>query len=317
MHLKYRDVEILTWLVHMKFMTLDQIGRAFFKDCNPNRACYRRILKLIKGGYIATRKVYTDPKDVYVPTRKVVKLLEQDGFPYAIGLPKDKSFPNFGHERTLVDIRILFHELGISTYIPERIIRSMRPTGACPDAIVITANCIYAIEYEHTEKRLERYQRILERYEIKEHYDKVLYITPTETLRERIKKKYPLPDHIFFISKEALFRDRERAVFFSSKDGFDIDNLMDDSSSQGLETVNPEFLKEVVRPGKEKSWKNKQRFIHYEGGQSKRHEVEERKQFSLDERFDNPEYQAGEARMLSVQQPFCGQDDDDAVEVFE
>lgn len=218
MKLQPRDFQILTWLVHMKFMLLDQIAEVFFEGSNPNRAPYRRILKLMNDGLIDTRKVHEELCDVYVPTKKAVRLLKSNKIPYALGLSKDQAGFNYGHDKTLVDLRIFFRQLGIGVWIPERIIRAVKPRGWHPDGLLLTKNALNAIEYEHTEKKLERYNEILRRYEkAMKCYQRVLYITVSPSLRKRLSYKYGLAPHIFFITKEELFLKRQDAVFKGSE----------------------------------------------------------------------------------------------------
>jgi len=198
-------------------MLLDQIARVFFKGCNPYRAPYRRLLKLVKAGLIETKRVYIESKDLYIPTKKAVKLLMRRGGPYALGLSKDKDFANYEHDKTLIDLRILFGDLGIKTWIPERILRSARPTGSCPDALLVTSNYLYAIEYERTEKKLTRYKEIVERYN-RGNYHAVLFICRSQALIKKIKN-IASSRRFYFISLEDLTKDRENAVFLSWSDG--------------------------------------------------------------------------------------------------
>jgi 2-haloacid dehalogenase len=59
---------------------------------------------------------------------------------------------------------ILFEELGIGLWIPERVIRSVKPHGITPDALIMTVDQVYPVEYERTEKDPVRYKKIFDRY---------------------------------------------------------------------------------------------------------------------------------------------------------
>ncbi len=73
MLIQCRDYDILSWLDHMSFLNRDHIKRVFFKKArNSARAPYRRLLKLREAGLVETVKVYSDPRDLYVP-RDIVK----------------------------------------------------------------------------------------------------------------------------------------------------------------------------------------------------------------------------------------------------
>ena len=104
MQLTERDHEILMWLVHMKFMTLIQITRVFFREgCNPHRAPYRRMRKLMKAGYVTLKRVYIESKAVYVPTKAAVMLLRAQGMPYALGISKNKKKRGISREKKTID----------------------------------------------------------------------------------------------------------------------------------------------------------------------------------------------------------------------
>ncbi len=249
MKLQDRDYELLSWLVQMKFMLLDQITSVFFKGCNSHRAPYRRMLKLMKAGLIETKRVYIESKDLYIPTKKAAKLLMRRGGPYALGISKDKDFANYEHDRTLIDLRVLFMELGIKTWIPERILRSARPTGSCPDALLVTSNYLYAVEYERTEKKLTRYKEIVERYN-RGNYHAVLFICRTQALVKKIKS-VASSRRFYFITLEDLMRARENATFFSWSDGLPMQYLIETSSERDLDDLPREILQYLVSPKKD------------------------------------------------------------------
>lgn len=287
MNVNGRDLEILEWLVHMKFMLLDQIRDAFFKGCNPHRSPYRRILGLMKEGLIAKKKVYIEPKDVYVPTRKAISLLRSKRMPYISGFYKDSTFPGYGHDKMLIDLRILFKDMGIETWVPERVIRSIKSRGACPDALIITNHCHYAIEYEHTEKRLERYREILKRYRDREKYSKVIYVMPSVSLIDRIMRKCDLSDNIFFCIIDHLLRLKEETVFESAHGAFQLlKEMVANRTEATLHDFTSPFLEEIVKPLPDESWKNRKPFIPGGGG-SHRRKKKEQDNFSESEEEDS------------------------------
>ncbi len=237
----------------MKFMLLDQITSVFFKGCNPNRAPYRRMLKLMKAGLVETKRVYTESRDLYIPTKKAVKFLMSRNDPYALGLSKDKDFANYEHDRTLIDLRVLFMELGIKTWIPERILRSARPTGSCPDAILVTPNYLYAIEYERTEKKPTRYKEIFERYD-RGNYHAVLYICRSPSLITKMRKRFDPSRRFYFIALDQLLTERGNAIFFSRSDGLPVQCLAETSAVHDLNDLPRELLTFLVSPKKDQSF---------------------------------------------------------------
>lgn len=251
MKLQARDYEILSWLVQMKFMLLDQITSVFFKGCNSHRAPYRRLLKLMKAGLIETKRVYTESRDLYIPTKKAVKFLMSQNDPYALGLSKDRDFANYSHDKTLIELRVLFRELGIQTWIPERILRSAKPTGSCPDALLVTLNYLYAVEYERTEKKLTRYKEIVERYN-RGNYHAVLFICRAQALVKKIKS-IASSRRFYFMTLEDLTRARENAVFVSWSDGLPVQYLIETSSKRDLSDLPREVLQYLVVPTKDRT----------------------------------------------------------------
>lgn len=245
----------------MKFMLLDQIAKVFFEDCNPNRAPYRRLLKLMKVGLIETKRISIEPRDLYVPTQDAVKLLRAEGIPYSMGISKDTDFICFRHDKTLIDLRILFKDLGIKIWVPERVIRSINPTGCTPDALLLNQSYIYAIEYERTEKKLTRYQDIFYRYERGQNYDAVLYISPGRAFISKIKEKYVPSRRFYFITLKELLEGKENATFFSMSDGLPVKQFVNESTQCDLKEAPREFLEHIIRPKANDSWEDRKPFI--------------------------------------------------------
>lgn len=247
MRLMERDQYILAWILHMRFSHLDQIGEKFFPGCNIHRAPYRRMQKLVKAGLVGTQKVYSDPRDLYIPTTDAVTALVAGNYPFAIGVAKDKTFVNYFHDRELVDLRILFEALGIGLWIPERVIRSVKPHGITPDALIMTVDQVYPVEYERTEKDPARYKKIFDRYNYSSKFEKVLYILPSERRIESLKKKTGYVwQKFYFISLEELEREKGDAVFRSSQGELPVRVLMDYSMDGTLADRPREEIKAIV-----------------------------------------------------------------------
>ena len=262
-----RDLTILAWLVHMRFSHLDQIGGKFFPGCNIHRAPYRRMLKLIAAGLVRTQKVYSDPRDLYVPTEAAVAALKASHYPFAIGIAKDKTFVNYSHDRELIDLRILFEGLGVGLWIPERVIRSVKPRGGSPDALILNVDQVYAVEYERTEKEPARYKKIFDRFNNSDKYAKVLYILPTEKRIESLKKKMGyIWQKFYFVSEECLHLEKRDAVFRSSQGELPIRALAEYSMTGSLHDMIREEIKEVVESKTPGAWQNSKLFASCGGG---------------------------------------------------
>ena len=261
MLIQERDYSILLWLLHNPFSKRKQIEKPFFKSRNTDRAPYRRLLKLVKEGLVETVRVYTEPEQLYLATRKAVVLLRSAGFQYVPGVLKDKRCKNFDHDSKLIDLRVLFWELHIGIWVPERVIRSIKPRGNSPDALLLTTDANYAIEYELTTKEPQRYTKIFDRYATKENYDAVLYILPTEARIEKLREKLGyIQKKIYFISEEKLFQEKANATFFSSSDGLPVQQLIEHSRTGSIEELEREELEEVIQREDSEAWKDRKPF---------------------------------------------------------
>ena len=248
MLIQERDYEIMAWLDHMSFAHLGEIQDVFFEGCNPDRAPYRRMLKLMEADLVETVKVYSDPRDLYMLTHAGLARLRAVGFQYVPALPKDKRFKNYDHDYGLIRLRVLAREMKLGIWVPERVIRSIKPRGSCPDALLLTANANYAVEYElNTKEPFDRYKEIFNRYDANGKYDAVLYVLPTERRLQNMREKLGyIQKKIFFISEETLFQEKAKATFFSSCDGLPVERLIYGSRSGPLEALEREELKEII-----------------------------------------------------------------------
>lgn len=295
MMIQERDYEIMAWLDHMSFSHLKEIQDVFFEGCNPDRAPYRRMLKLMEAGLVETVKVYSDPRDLYVLTHAGLARLRAVGFQYVPALPKDKRFKHYEHDYGLIRLRVLAREMKLGIWVPERVIRSIKPRGSCPDALLLTANANYAVEYELNAKEpLERYKAIFNRYDASKNYDAVLYVLPTEARIQKLREKLGyIQKKIFFISEEKLFHEKDKATFFSSCDGLPVEQLIYWSRSGPIEALEREELKAVIQREDPEAWKDRKPFsggghrskAAEESGGQKNEEREEDASSEEDENF--------------------------------
>ncbi len=134
----------------------------------------------------------------------------------------------------------------------------------------MTADAHYAVEYEYSEKEMERYKRIFDYYGYQKNYDVVLYILRTEARIEKLREKIPYIDSkIYFINEKDLLLDPTGAVFFSSKGELSMEELLSYSLTCPLEAVERQDLEEIILAG------SKQSFFSPSGGGGGKHQDDE------------------------------------------
>lgn len=262
MKMQERDYKIMGWMNHMTLMHLEEIRDIFFPGCNPYRAPYRRMLKLVEAGLVEVVRINSDPRPFYVLTHAGLARLRAVGFQYCPALPKDKKYKHYEHDCGLIRLRKLALDLGIGIWVPERVLRSIKPRGSCPDALLLTANANYAFEYELNMKEpLERYKEIFSRYATSK-YDAVLYVLPTKARIQKLHDKLGyIPKKIFFIDEETLFRDKAKAVFVSSDGSLPVEQLIYWSRDGNVEDLEREELEAVIQREAPDTWKDRKLFI--------------------------------------------------------
>lgn len=281
MGLQERDCQIMLWLNHLGFSHLDNIRDVFFKGCNLYRSPYRRMLKLVKGGFIKTVKVYSDPRPLYILTRFGLEHLRSVGFRYCPALPKDERFRHYEHDYGLIKFHIFALEMGLGAVIPERVIRSVKPRGSVPDAVLMTADANYAIEYERTFKEFRRYNGIFRRYDANPKYDAMLYIFPTESKVDKFRKRLEyIHSKLYCISEEKLYQEKANAIFYSCSDGLPLKHLIKYSRGNtvegiGLDHLDPKELRDLVCLEPSEDWKDKKPSWGGGGGSRRKQEAED------------------------------------------
>jgi len=122
-------------------------------------------------------------------------------------------------------------------------------SGSCPDALLVTSNYLYAVEYERTEKKPTRYKEIVERYN-RGNYHAVLFICRSQALVKKIKS-IASSRRFYFITLGDLMRNRENAVFLSWSNSLPVQYLIETSSERDLSDLPREVLQYLVSPKKD------------------------------------------------------------------
>jgi hypothetical protein len=201
-----RDIEILGWILEERFMTERQIKRVFWKDITEkSREAYRRLRELEKERYLETDKERIYQWAVYSIPRKGARLLMKFGRNQGLGESHNAVYCR--HDSVVTDIRILFHELGYTQWLSERVLSKRNDFRRIPDGMVFYQDRYIAIEYESSQKSKRRYKKIFLDYELDRLLDKVLYITSTLELSQKLLKEAAYYHKLYFVGIQDLQRD--------------------------------------------------------------------------------------------------------------
>ena len=121
---------------------------------------------------------------------------------------RDDSYLNHIHDLEVTNIRILFHELGYTQWLSERTLSKFYGLRRIPDGMIFYQDKYIAIEYEASLKAKRRYQRIFLDYELDRQVNKVLYVTDTPEILQKVLKEAGTYDKLYFVSLKDLQRDR-------------------------------------------------------------------------------------------------------------
>jgi hypothetical protein len=174
-----RDVEILGFLLDQKFGSLEQLYFRFFDGRNkvseplpPGLHVTRQRLALLRrAGLIATARVYSEAKSLYLLTSLGYQIFAGKRPLDAFALPaKTVDFRNYEHDTRVNDCRIAIERTGkVMKWICERRIRmkgfesqfswSKLPKDIVPDGIFISSKGErIAFEIETSPRARRRYQ---------------------------------------------------------------------------------------------------------------------------------------------------------------
>jgi len=173
-----RDLDIIEFILEMKFSTIEDIHSKFFKfnKLGEQSTCLRwareRIAHLVKADYLKTVKDVCH-KTLYIATNKGYLFLKNSRFDRLFSRPlTDVDGRTYDHDQKVIQIRNKFEESGfVKSWISERQLsefdeyRKILPTEFRPDAIYINQNGNrIAFELEIARKSKERYQQKIKKY---------------------------------------------------------------------------------------------------------------------------------------------------------
>jgi len=170
-----RDIAIFKLAHEHRYIVYSQIREGFWKNRTVSaKTCYKRVERLVRSGFLD--KGYSSRKslDVYFVTAKSFKILQDRGLDSGLMLyePTEWFDRSIDHDLKVLNLRILFRDLGLDSWTSERVARDRDHLKKVPDGILNIGGKRIAIEFENLglTKQMVRYQAMLNYYRQHENY---------------------------------------------------------------------------------------------------------------------------------------------------
>lgn len=228
MKITSRDLDLLGWILEQKFMTEKQVRAVFWKEVSE-KSCetYKRLNELQKGGFLKTEKKRTHTNEIYLVTKKGIGQLKEFNRDRGLCELSDESYSNYRHDLAVTDIRILFHKLGYSYWLSERVLSRREGLRRVPDGMIFNNNKYIAVEFESSQKSKRRYREIFYNYQLDNQVDKVLYIVNSPELAEKVSRGASICSKLHFVSFDDIQRDLINTKLKSGSDGRSLHELLE------------------------------------------------------------------------------------------
>jgi hypothetical protein len=209
MKMMKRDIEVMGWILEQKFMTERQVREVFFEGISArSREAYKRLYELQKNGYLKTSKRSIYRHGLYLVTASGLQQLRAFCRDRGLGELVDADYSNYKHDIAVTDIRIIFHELGYTDWVAERIMSKRGGYRRLSDGAVHHHGKYFAIEYESSQKSRGRYREIFYNYDLDENFEAVIYIVDTPEFITKIQKEALNCPKVYFAVLEDFCKDR-------------------------------------------------------------------------------------------------------------
>lgn len=211
-----RDLEVLRFVLEMKFVSIDEIYERFFKVkmngeiSKSNWWARDRVYQLKKQGFLRAVSFYTEARSFYVATSKAYHLLRESYSFEQICFPSSSiEIRTFRHDWLVTKCRLeLEKKRGISSWVSEKVLKSEEgllsglPKKYMPDAIYSNSfGEKVAFELELATKAKARYQqkvrlysKLMRQNETKSSkgFGKCLYVCQKDSVADLLRK-FALP----------------------------------------------------------------------------------------------------------------------------
>lgn len=180
MYLTKRDVEILKFILDMKFVCVPQVHQMFFKnkigggESKSHWYARERLRELVKCNFLKVVRYRMDGKNYYLGTRKCYEYLNENYADVNVAMPvSDIDIRTFEHDAKVCNARIFLETTSVvHGWKSERFLKKKAFYENGKLARVIAPDGIYtddsgrqvAFEYEISKKSEGRYREKIEKY---------------------------------------------------------------------------------------------------------------------------------------------------------
>ena len=204
-----RDIELMGWILEQKFMSVVQVKKVFWKGVSDKttEAC-RRLCVLEREGYLKRNTNGFYRQVLYVVTKQGVKLLRGFGRDRGLSAVEDVDHSNYKHDLAVTDVRILFHDLGYTEWLSERLLIQWPELRRLPDGTIHHQGRYFAVEYESAQKSRDRYRKMFLDYELDPLIHEVIYVVDPPALLTKISREAANYAKLHFTTVQDLERQK-------------------------------------------------------------------------------------------------------------
>ncbi len=224
-----RDLALFKLVHEQRYLAFSHIKRAFWPDRSlPAKACYKRLTRLEKNGYL--KQIYSKRKglNLYLLTERSFQEIKNEGLDSGVSLYKPTEYFDryTGHDLKVATIRILFQELGLTEWTSERFIRAKTFGSRIPDGILKVRGQKIAVELENfLTKGKKRYIDLFDFYKRRLDYFLVFMIISGDTKEWVIELNYN-PQQVWIATYKELLEKKEEALFENKRAHFTLARIL-------------------------------------------------------------------------------------------
>ena len=223
-----RDIGLFKMVHEHRYIAIKQIRDGFWKGCSTtSHVIYRRIQRLVNMGYL--ERTYSERSSciVYYLTENGYKELQSRGLDSGLALyEKTEDFDRLSqHDMKVLNVRILFAELGLNQWRSERFLKEKDNLARFPDGVLNVRGLKIAIELENTTKEKSRYPEIFGYYGENTDYALVFMVMVKGLKNWMLDMNYDAK-RVWFTHYDDLFKLREQTLFENRAASFHLNRII-------------------------------------------------------------------------------------------